>query len=70
MSLRPPEVLAPAGDMERFLAALRYGADAIYLGGKLHNMRASTRSFTTEELAQAVSLAHSGMFPCAEYSKS
>ncbi|WP_071434761.1 peptidase U32 family protein [Angelakisella massiliensis] len=58
MSLRPPEVLAPAGDMERFLAALRYGADAIYLGGKLHNMRASTRSFTTEELAQAVSLAH------------
>ena len=58
MAFSTPEVLAPAGDMERFLAALRYGADAIYLGGKQHNMRASTRSFTVEELAQAVSLAH------------
>lgn len=53
-----PEVLAPAGDRERLEAALRFGADAVYLGGKLFNMRAGTRSFTQEELAEAVKLTH------------
>ena len=43
---KKPEVLAPAGDRERLEAALRFGADAVYLGGKLFNMRAGTRSFT------------------------
>lgn len=56
--LHKPEVLAPAGDRERLEAALRYGADAVYLGGSLHNMRASTPSFTIEGLAAAVTLAH------------
>ena len=51
---KKPEVLAPAGDRERLEAALRFGADAVYLGGKLFNMRAGTRSFTQEELAEAV----------------
>ena len=37
---KKPEVLAPAGDRERLEAALRFGADAVYLGGKLFNMRA------------------------------
>ena len=53
-----PEVLAPAGDRERLEAALRFGADAVYLGGKLFNMRAGTRSFPQEELAEAVKLTH------------
>lgn len=53
-----PEVLAPAGDRERLEAAVRYGADAVYLGGELHNMRASTPSFTLESLADAVAFAH------------
>lgn len=53
-----PEVLAPAGDIERLEAAVRYGADAVYLGGKLHNMRAGTPSFTIERLADAVKFAH------------
>lgn len=53
-----PEVLVPAGDRERLEAALRFGADAVYLGGKLFNMRAGTRSFTQEELAEAVKLTH------------
>lgn len=52
------EVLAPAGDMERFNAALDYGADAIYLGGKQFGMRAGPQNFTTEELSQAVEKAH------------
>lgn len=55
-----PEVLAPAGDRERLEAAIRFGADAVYLGGKLHNMRAGTPSFELGELAAAVKLAHDG----------
>ena len=41
-----PEVLVPAGDMERLEAALRYGADAVYLGGKQHSMRSAPKNFT------------------------
>ena len=41
MNIRKPEVLAPAGDWERFQFALQYGADAIYLGGKQFTMRAA-----------------------------
>lgn len=59
MQIKKPEVLAPAGDRERLEAALTFGADAVYLGGKIFNMRASTRSFVGEELCEAVALAHS-----------
>ncbi|MEG2086798.1 MAG: U32 family peptidase, partial [Angelakisella sp.] len=58
MNVKKPELLAPAGDIERLQAAVRYGADAVYLGGKLHNMRAGTPSFSLEELATAVCFAH------------
>ena len=58
MTRKKPEVLAPAGDRERLEAALRFGADAVYLGGKYFQMRANTKSFTQEELADAVRLAH------------
>ena len=56
---RRPEVLAPAGDMERLRAALLYGADAVYLGGKEHTMRSAPKNFTMEELEEACRLAHS-----------
>ncbi|MGN1481611.1 peptidase U32 family protein [Porcipelethomonas sp.] len=52
------EVLAPAGDVERFQAAIDYGADAIYLGGKNFGMRASPGNFTFEQLNKAVKDAH------------
>lgn len=58
MNVRELEVLAPAGDWERLEAALTFGADAVYLGGGLCNMRASTKSFGLEELARAVEKAH------------
>ncbi|MEG2073250.1 MAG: peptidase U32 family protein, partial [Angelakisella sp.] len=58
MTDKRPEVLAPAGDRERLEAAVRYGADAVYLGGKLHNMRAGTPSFELDELAEGVKFAH------------
>ena len=52
------EVLSPAGDRERFDAALMYGADAVYLAAKSFGMRASPDNFTFEELKQAVDKAH------------
>lgn len=52
------EVLSPAGDMERFQAAIDYGADAIYLGAKNFGMRASPDNFTFEQLKNTVNTAH------------
>lgn len=59
MAINRPEVLAPAGDMERLIAALDYGADAVYLGGKGFGMRAAPQNFDCDQLADAVSLCHS-----------
>jgi putative protease len=58
MADKKPELLAPAGDMERLAMALHYGADAVYLAGKRFGMRASAGNFSMEELAQACALAH------------
>ncbi|SDA21079.1 putative protease [Ruminococcus sp. YE71] len=55
---RPLEVLSPAGDMERLEAALEFGADAVYLGGKKFGMRAASPNFTSEQLAEACAKAH------------
>lgn len=52
------EILSPAGDMERFQAAIDYGADAIYLGAKNFGMRASPDNFTFEQLKNTVNTAH------------
>lgn len=59
MDLNNLEVLAPAGDYERLCAALDYGADAVYLGGKSFGMRAGPENFTYDSLKSAVELAHS-----------
>ncbi|MBP9988424.1 MAG: U32 family peptidase, partial [Ruminococcus sp.] len=56
--LNKPELLAPAGDMERFQRALYFGADAIYVGGSAFSMRAAPANFTFDELQQAVKAAH------------
>jgi len=52
-----PELLAPAGDMEKLRACLLYGADAVYLGGPTGNLRAACAGFTGPELREAVALA-------------
>jgi len=52
------EVLAPAGDEERLGAALNFGADAVYLGGKQFGMRSSPMNFDSDQLVKAVSEAH------------
>ena len=52
------ELLAPAGSYAKFLTALQFGADAVYLGGKQFSLRTFADNFTEEELASAVALAH------------
>ena len=53
-----PELLAPAGDLERLRMAVLYGADAVYLAGTSFGMRSFAGNFTDEELPQAVRYAH------------
>lgn len=53
------EVLSPAGDFERLVAAIQYGADAVYIGGTEFGMRASSNKFDSEILPKAVKYAHS-----------
>lgn len=55
---KKPELLAPAGDMERLKMAVLYGADAVYLAGTTFGMRAFAGNFTPEELREAVKFAH------------
>ena len=52
------ELLAPAGSYTKFLTALEFGADAVYLGGKHFSLRTFADNFTEEELISAVRLAH------------
>ena len=54
-----PELLAPAGDMERLKYALIYGADAVYIGGPLLGLRANAINFSFDEIKEACSYAHS-----------
>lgn len=53
-----PELLAPAGSMEKCKMALIYGADAVYLGGKSFGLRAFAGNFSNEEIGEAVDFAH------------
>lgn len=53
------ELLAPAGDLEKLKIAVDYGADAVYCGGERFGLRSGSRNFTTEQLAEGLSYAHS-----------
>ena len=52
------ELLSPAGNFEKLRAALRFGADAVYLAGKCFGMRSAADNFTVEELPLAVEYVH------------
>lgn len=52
------ELLSPAGDLERLKVTLLYGADAVYLGGKLYNLRANATNFSLEDLKEGCQFAH------------
>lgn len=53
------ELLAPAGNFEKFLTALHFGADAVYLAGNRFGLRAFAGNFSDEEMQEAVKIAHS-----------
>lgn len=56
--MKKPELLAPAGDLEKLKAAVRYGADAVYIGGERFSLRAAAGNFSFEEMCEGVSFAH------------
>ena len=52
------ELLSPAGDIEKLKIALRYGADAVYIGGRNYSLRANAKNFSLDEIKEAVKFAH------------
>lgn len=57
--MKKPELLAPAGNLEKLKTAITFGADAVYLGGSKLNLRAFADNFTTEQLKEGLEFAHS-----------
>ncbi len=53
-----PELLAPAGNYEKLVTAVHYGADAIYLGGKMFSLRAKAGNFNDEEMRRGIKYGH------------
>lgn len=51
--MKKPELLAPAGDLKRCRTAVRYGADAVYIGGQSFSLRSRASNFTNEDIAEA-----------------
>lgn len=54
-----PELLAPAGNMEKLKVAFDYGADAVYFGGSSYGLRAFAGNFSNDEIKQALEYTHS-----------
>lgn len=57
--MNKPEILAPAGSLEKLKVAIEYGADAVYLGGSKLNLRAFADNFTSDQLKEGIDFAHS-----------
>ncbi len=55
---RIPELLAPAGNFEKLVTAVHYGADAVYLGGKHFSLRAKAGNFNPEKMCEGIDYAH------------
>ena len=56
--MQKPEVLAPAGSLEKLKIAVDFGADAVYIGGGKLNLRAFSDNFTNEEMKEGVKYCH------------
>ena len=50
--INKPELLAPAGSLEKLKIAFQYGADAVYFGGGAFSLRATAQKFTYEEMKE------------------
>jgi putative protease len=53
-----PELLAPAGNLEKLKMAIEYGADAVYIGGQEFGLRASADNFSLDEMKEGIAYAH------------
>ncbi|MCC5426407.1 peptidase U32 family protein [Clostridium botulinum] len=58
LNMKKPELLAPAGNLEKLKTAINFGADAVYLGGSRLNLRAFADNFTDDELQEGIKYAH------------
>ncbi len=56
--MRKPELLIPASSLEVLKTAVRYGADAVYIGGEVFGLRAKAKNFSLEEMKEGVQYAH------------
>ncbi|WP_244833254.1 U32 family peptidase [Clostridium sp. BJN0001] len=56
--MKKPEILAPAGNLDKLKVAIDFGADAVYLGGSRLNLRAFADNFSNEDLIEGVKYAH------------
>ncbi|HER25203.1 MAG TPA: U32 family peptidase [Candidatus Atribacteria bacterium] len=56
--MKRPELLAPAGSLEKLKMAIIYGADAVYLGGENFGLRAGAKNFTLKQLSEGIKFAH------------
>lgn len=55
---KKPELLIPASSLEVLKTAVRYGADAVYIGGEAFGLRAKAKNFSKEEMAEGITFAH------------
>lgn len=55
MTLKAPELLLPAGSLDKMRAAYDFGADAIYAGQPRYSLRARNNEFRLEQIAQGIS---------------
>ena len=55
---KKPELVSPAGSLDKLKTAIEYGADAVYAGGKDFNLRNSAANFSLDEIGAAVEYVH------------
>ncbi|MCI1883030.1 MAG: U32 family peptidase [Sporolactobacillus sp.] len=56
--IKKPELLAPAGNLEKLKIAVRYGADAVYIGGRAYGLRSRAGNFSLDEMKEGAAFAH------------
>lgn len=56
--IKKPELLIPASCLEVLKLAIKYGADAVYIGGEMYGLRAKAKNFSKEDMAEGIKYAH------------
>ncbi|MTT33126.1 collagenase-like protease [Terrilactibacillus sp. BCM23-1] len=58
IKMKKPEILAPAGNLEKLKMAIRYGADAVYIGGQDYGLRSRAGNFDFDQMREGIAFAH------------